>query len=90
MSETALDFIFNSLGIIGVGLIILSYFLLQKGIWRSDQLIYPIVNLIGAGLHLISLYRFYNLPSVIIEIFWIAISVYGILKIRKISKIKIK
>jgi hypothetical protein len=86
MSETTLDFIFNSLGIIGVSLIILSYFLLQKGIWKSDQLVYPVVNLIGAGLHLISLYRFYNLPSVIIELFWIAISIYGIISIKKLAK----
>ncbi len=83
MSNELIDFIYNATGILGISLIIIAYFLLQRGKLRSDQFAYPMLNLIGAMLHLISLYRFYNLPSVIIELFWIAISIYGIIKVRK-------
>ena len=81
-----MDFIYNAIGITGIGLIILAYFFLQTGKLRSDEMTYPLLNLIGAILHLISLYRFYNLPSVIIELFWIGISIYGIIKARKVNK----
>ncbi|MDN4502963.1 hypothetical protein QX776_11170 [Alteromonadaceae bacterium BrNp21-10] len=66
------------IGNIGVGLIVLSYFLLQLGKMSSDKLAYSVTNLIGANFLLISLYFNFNLASVVIEIFWIAISLYGI------------
>ena len=86
MTPQTLDIIFNITGIIGVSLILLAYFLLQIEKVRSDNIIYPVLNLIGASLLLISLLRFWNLPSVIIEIFWILISIYGIYKIIKKPK----
>jgi multidrug transporter EmrE-like cation transporter len=85
MSTELVDFLYNATGITGIALIIIAYFLLQVGKISSTSLSYPLLNLIGAVLHLISLYRFYNLPSVIIEIFWIAISVYGIIKIKNLK-----
>lgn len=83
MSPEFIDLIYNAIGLFGIALIIIAYFFLQKGKLKSDQYAYPVLNLIGAAMHLISLYRFYNLPSVIIEIFWIAISIYGIIKARR-------
>jgi hypothetical protein len=82
MTNEILDLVFNSLGIIGVTLIIVTFYLIQSGKITSSNMVYPVGNLIGAVLHLISLYRFYNLASVIIELFWIAISLYGIAKIK--------
>lgn len=73
-----MDIIFNGLGIIGVALVLGCYFSLEKGILKSDQLIFPILNLIGATLILISLFWEWNLPSVIYEVCWIIISIYGI------------
>jgi multidrug transporter EmrE-like cation transporter len=83
MSEQTIDLIYNITGIIGIGLIVLAFFLIQTGKITSTNMAYPMLNFVGAALHLVSLYRFYNLPSVIIEIFWIAISVYGIFKARQ-------
>lgn len=83
MSEQVIDLIYNITGIIGVALIIITYFLLQAKKMESDQLSYPLINLVGAILIIISLTRFWNLASFIIEIFWIAISVYGIYKALK-------
>jgi len=81
MTADTIDFIYNALGIIGVGLIVIGFFLIQTGKIASTDLVYPLLNFAGALLHLVSLYRFYNLASVIIEIFWIAISVYGLIKV---------
>lgn len=84
MENTAiLDFTFNAVGIVGVGLIIIAFFLLQSGKLTSKDMVYPVLNLVGAILHIISLYRFWNVASFVIEIFWIGISAYGIWKIKK-------
>ncbi|MDX1950001.1 MAG: hypothetical protein SFT90_05835 [Rickettsiales bacterium] len=77
------DFIYNAFGLVGVGLLILAYLLLQIGKIKADEILYPALNLIGAVLHVISLIKFWNLASLVIEIFWIAISLYGIWKIKR-------
>ncbi|HCR86052.1 MAG TPA: hypothetical protein DIV86_05175 [Alphaproteobacteria bacterium] len=82
MSKETVDIIFNITGIIGTAILILAYLLLQAKKIKSDEIIYPLLNLIGAVLLLISLFRFWNLASVIIELFWIAISIYGIWKVK--------
>jgi hypothetical protein len=79
-------FLFNAAGIIGVILILIGYFGVQTGKLKPDQLTFPILNFVGAALHLVSLYMFWNLASFIIEVFWIAISIYGIVKILKARK----
>lgn len=70
----------NSVGLVGVGLIVLAYFLLQAGKLASTHLAYPLLNLVGAVMHLYSLIYFYNVASVVIEVFWVAISLYGLWK----------
>ena len=69
---------FDILGTIGVGVIIVTYFLLQTERVRSGQLIYSLLNAIGAALILVSLYFDFNLPSVVVEGFWLVISLFGI------------
>jgi len=71
---------YDVIGTLGVGVIVVTYFLLQIGKISSQQLIYSLLNGIGAALILISLYYDFNLPSVIVEAFWLVISVFGILK----------
>ena len=69
---------YNILGTLGVAIIILTYVLLQIERVRSDQLIYSMLNAIGAALILVSLYFDFNLPSVVVEFFWLVISLFGI------------
>lgn len=71
---------YDVLGTIGVGVIVITYLLLQLGRIKSDQLIYSVLNGVGATLILVSLYYQFNLPSVIVEAFWLVISVFGIAK----------
>ncbi len=66
------------LGAIGVGLIVLSYFLLQIERIDSRSLAYSLANLVGSLLILYSLYWNFNFASVLIEVFWLLISLVGL------------
>ncbi len=69
---------FDIVGLLGVAAIILSYMLLQAEILKPNQPIYSVLNLMGALLILFSLFFNWNLSSVVIEIFWILISIFGL------------
>lgn len=71
---------YDILGTAGVGLIILTYILLQLEKVRSEQLVYSLLNAAGAALILVSLYYSFNFPSFIVEFFWLLISLFGIVK----------
>lgn len=76
MTYTLYDFV----GSLGVGIIILTYILLQSGKIKSENLFYSILNAAGASLIIISLIKDFNFPSFIVEFFWVLISIYGIVK----------
>ncbi|PCJ25379.1 MAG: hypothetical protein COA94_06330 [Rickettsiales bacterium] len=67
-------------GMFGVALVILSYFLLQSEKVTSNSPFYLYSNLIGAIFLLFSLWYHWNLASVIIEVLWLLISIYGIVR----------
>ncbi len=69
---------FNIVGTIGVATIVVTYVLLQTERIRSDQLSYSVLNAVGATLILVSLYFEWNFPSVVVESFWLVISLYGV------------
>jgi membrane-bound ClpP family serine protease len=69
----------NILGVIGVFMVLLAYVLLQVGKMKSAWVSYSLLNLIGSGLILISLYFYWNLASGVIEIAWFLISLYGLI-----------
>ena len=71
---------YDAIGIIGVAIILVVYYLLQVERMKSDELIYSVINLVGALLIVVSLLYSFNLASFIIEIFWIAISLVGIVR----------
>ena len=75
--------IFSVIGIIGVSLLIISYFLLQINKISSNSLSFSLINFIGSFLITISLLDEWNLPSFIIEVFWMLISLFGIIKALK-------
>jgi hypothetical protein len=69
-------------GFLGAALIIAAYFANQKGWLASTNWRFPAINLVGAILIFASLFVQWNLPSAVIEAFWIAISLYGLLRSR--------
>lgn len=71
---------YDIIGIIGVGFVLISYLLLQIDRIEPKSVSYSLLNLVGAFLILISLYFTFNLASFIIEIAWLLISAYGLIK----------
>jgi hypothetical protein len=69
---------YDILGTLGVAVIILTYAMLQLGRIRSENVLYSILNAVGASLILVSLYFDFNFPSVVVEAFWLLISIFGI------------
>jgi hypothetical protein len=65
-------------GNLGVLLIVGSYFWMQLGRISGQSVTYSLANAAGAALILVSLYFDFNLSAVVIEIFWLAISVMGV------------
>ena len=71
---------FRAVGLVGVGFILVAYFANQQRWLRSEDWRFPAANLVGSLLIMVSLYAEWNLPSVVIEGFWIAISLFGVAK----------
>jgi hypothetical protein len=68
------------LGLVGSACVIVAFFANQQGWLPVSDWRYSLVNLVGALLILVSLYAEWNLPSAVIEAFWAAISVYGLVR----------
>ncbi len=61
-------------------MILISYFLLQMERMSGNDLSYSAANGLGAALILISLTVDFNLSAFIVEAFWLAISLLGIVR----------
>jgi len=77
---------FDIIGSLGAFLIIFAYFLLLTEKTAFNSFTYLILNFIGSLLIIISLLKNFNLGSFIIEIFWVLITLYGILRLLTIKK----
>ena len=71
------------IGLLGVVLILMAYFLLQIGKLLATSQVFQIMNLLGSAFILLSLYFDFNLPSAIIELAWFGISVMGLIRINR-------
>ncbi len=69
------------IGYCGVALVVGTYFLSQVGKMDSTRALYPALNAIGALLILYSLIHRPNPPSIVIEFFWLAISLVGLARV---------
>lgn len=69
-------------GTIGTACYVGAYFATLRGWLPADRRGFPAVNLVAAILVLVSLIDAWNLPSFLLEVFWGAISVYGLLRRR--------
>ncbi|MBV7408607.1 Crp/Fnr family transcriptional regulator [Maritimibacter sp. DP1N21-5] len=72
--------IFDWSGILSVMLAVLAYGLLQTGYIRGTGSIYPGLYLISALLMLVSLWKDWNAAAFVVEVIWIVISVYGLVR----------
>ncbi|WP_299413475.1 cyclic nucleotide-binding domain-containing protein [uncultured Sulfitobacter sp.] len=69
---------FDIIGLFGVGFYVAAYAALQIGLVRGTGYIYILLNLAAASFVLVSLTNDFNLSSAIIQITWIAISLFGL------------
>jgi hypothetical protein len=65
-------------GVAGSLMIVSAFFSDQQGWLASRSLPYLLLNLVGSLSIIFSLFYAWNLPSVLIEGFWAAITVYGL------------
>ena len=70
----------DAIGSFGALIVVAAYFATQMRMMNSDDLAFPMVNLIGSILIVFSLMQNFNLASMLIEGFWIIISVIGIIQ----------
>jgi len=70
--------LYNIIGFLGTGLYIFSYFFLQTNKIYNKK-VYTLLNLTAAIFVSISLLKYWNAPSFLIQITWIIISLYGLL-----------
>lgn len=79
------DILFNAVGFLGAIIVLVAYFMLEKGRLKSYDFAYPVLNGIGSLLIIISLMNNWNLASFLVNSAWVVISIYGIIRIRKKS-----
>lgn len=72
-------------GYVGVTLVLLAFLLLQAAKLKGDGLTYQLMNVFGALGVLVSLiFGNFNLSAFVLEVAWIAIGVYGVLRGRRL------
>jgi hypothetical protein len=70
--------LYTLFGFAGSIVVLVAYFANQTGRLASDNWWFPFINLVGSLMILASFYTAINWPSLFIEVFWIAISLYGL------------
>jgi hypothetical protein len=76
-----IEFVWHEIvGLVGVAFVLLAYFGLQSGRLRGDGVAFQLVNILGAGAIALSLVYDFNLSAMVIELCWIAISIYGLVR----------
>lgn len=73
--------VFDIIGLIGVAAYISAYALLQLDRLKSDDLRYLLLNGIGSGLILVSLFDSFNLPSFVTQTLWLAFTIVGLARV---------
>jgi hypothetical protein len=68
------------IGVVGSILIAAAYFGVSSGRMAGDQPPFQLVNLSGAVLILISLYYRPNAGAIVIEVLWVLIAVYSLIR----------
>ena len=80
MSEILAALTFADLvGSIGTLIVTAAYFATQMRYLNSDDLLFPIANLVGSLFMAYSLVYAFNIASALMELFWILISLAGII-----------
>jgi hypothetical protein len=72
--------LYNAAGFVGMGCVLLAYFMANAGTWHTESRVFHATNLIGALLIIVSLIHGWNLPIFVLEVAWAAIATYGLIR----------
>jgi len=84
MNYGPLDFMGNA----GVVMLIVTYLMLQLNKISSDGLAYSLLNAVGASLIVFSLLYDFNLSALLMEVFWVLISILGIYRYFRLKALR--
>jgi len=70
----------DAIGILGVLLTLIAYFLLHINKIRPDKFYYPFLNTVGSGMILYSVVHAWNISAFVMEVCWLLISLSGVWK----------
>lgn len=71
---------YDWIGILGTLMVLVAFFLLQSRRLHGNGIAYQLLNLFGAGGVLVSLWDRFNPSVFVLEVAWVAISAYGIVR----------
>ena len=72
--------LYDVAGLIGSAIVIIAYFATQAGWFSANDPRFAWANLVGAALIIASLTMDWNLAAFVMEIFWILISIFGLVR----------
>jgi hypothetical protein len=75
----------NIIGVMGVGLILMAFFLHTARFIENNGKLYYVMNIFGAALACYASFLIAYLPFVILEGVWTLVSIYGLMKAMKIK-----
>lgn len=78
-----MDILPQAIGVFGMICVVYAYLAIEKGWLDRNQVRFYTINLTGAVLLTISLIFKFNLGSFLIEMFWIWISIEGLIRIKR-------
>ena len=71
---------YDWIGILGTSMVLVAFLLLQSRRLHGNGIAYQLLNLFGAGGVLVSLWDRFNPSVFVLELAWVAISAYGIVR----------
>ena len=71
---------YDWIGMLGTLMVLAAFFLLQAGRLSGTGITYQLLNLLGAGGVLVSLLGQFNVSVFFLELAWMLISAYGIVR----------
>ena len=71
---------YDWVGFAGTLMVLGAFFLLQAGRLGGTSIVYQLLNLLGAAGVLVSLLGAFNLSVFVLELTWVLISAYGIVR----------
>lgn len=74
------------IGYAGVLVVLCTYWLLASGRLSNHDWRYPVLNIIGTMGIAISILEQWNLPSMVSQLVWIAISIVGLMRIARAKR----